>query len=70
MMRSDWPTLWHKDQLAFPWGAAKRLRKLASACAAAISDAHRCARPKHSRCQDGPPGGVPGGTGPSEKPWP
>jgi len=22
-----WPTLWHKDQLPFPWGAAKRLRR-------------------------------------------
>jgi len=25
--RLGWPTIWHRDQLPFPWGAAKRLRK-------------------------------------------
>ena len=25
--RLSWPTIWHADQLPFPWGGAKRLRK-------------------------------------------
>lgn len=25
--RLEWPTIWHRDQLPFPWGSAKRLRK-------------------------------------------
>lgn len=25
--RLEWPTLWHKDQLPFPWGSPKRVRK-------------------------------------------
>jgi hypothetical protein len=25
--RLEWPTLWHKAQLPFPWGGATRLRK-------------------------------------------
>ena len=26
-VRLSWPTIWHADQLPFPWGGAKRLRK-------------------------------------------
>ena len=26
-LRELWPTIFHPDQLAFPWGAGKRLRK-------------------------------------------
>jgi hypothetical protein len=25
--RLEWPTLWHKDQIPFPWGSALRLRR-------------------------------------------
>jgi hypothetical protein len=25
--RQEWPTLWHRDQIPFPWGAPKRLSK-------------------------------------------
>lgn len=25
--RLEWPTLWHKDQIPFPWGGATRLRR-------------------------------------------
>jgi hypothetical protein len=25
--RLEWPTLWHRDQIPFPWGGAKRLQR-------------------------------------------
>jgi hypothetical protein len=56
-----WPTLWHKDQIPFPWGGAKRLRKRPAPRldATAIEGLRDELRAELNRERPDDPGGVP-----------